>query len=92
MTVKEELSALRVTEVRTPRPDGSIHEDEMVAAHPGDVIIMEPPTLRVCARVIEGAVIGLLMIEVPGRSMSSIERRINLEELVVRPVSMIVMK
>jgi hypothetical protein len=43
MMVKEELSAFRVTEVRTPRPDGSVHEEEIVADQDEETMMREPP-------------------------------------------------
>ena len=80
MMVKEEVSALRVTEVRTPRPEGSVHEEEMVADQREATMISEPPYCREELRGIEGAEMGLQIIAVPGGRISCISRSINFAE------------
>ena len=92
MIVNEELSALRVTEVRTPSPDGSIQEDEIVADQAEETMMREPPIGLELAPGTDGAEMGLLMIEVPEGRISCMERSINLAEWEVKPVSMTVIK
>ena len=92
MIVNEELSALRVTEVRTPSPDVSIKEDEIVADQAEETMMREPPIGLELAPGTDGAEMGLLMIEVPEGRISCMERSINLAEWEVKPVSMTVIK
>jgi len=92
MMVNEELSALRVTEVRTPRPDGSVHEEEIVADQREETMISEPPYCLEEMRGTEGAEIGLQIIDVPGGRMFCISRSINFADWGVNPVSMTDMK
>lgn len=75
MIVMAELSAASVTDVRTPRPEGSVHEEEIAADQWGETMMSVPPMLRERSLDSGGAEMGLLMMDVPGGSSSCIARR-----------------
>ena len=82
MIVIDELSAFKVTDVRTPRPECSIHEEDIAADQWEETIMRVPPMLRERSLDTGDAEMGLLMMDVPGGSSSCIARRRKVDDVV----------